>query len=511
MSDTTTHLGLKRDAVGVVQVLSQSVATVGPAAGVAGAIIVTTAYAGGSTPLAVVASLVGCLLVALSIGELSRHVSSAGGLYSYTAAGLGSRVAYLVGWGFLLAYALVPALLALILAQIVGGDLRAHLGAPEWIWIPLALAVCIIAWVANYRGVQVSTRLSVILASVEMAVFAVLSIALIVRAGHHNTFGVFAPNNGNAHGGGSVLTGMIYAIFGYLGFDAAASLGEEARAPKRTIRRAVIFSLLLVGAFYTLCYYAATVYFGPAKMASPTHGFLTLNGGDPWSGLAKELWSFGLVIVAVVIATSALGSANGGMSVSSRLIYSAARSAFLPRRLGRVHRSHLTPHIAVHFTGILSVVLVLLLGSNWVTGGVLAGVAFLATVVTILFVLTYILVCVSAIAFYARRRRDEWSIMRHAVLPAIGAAFFVAVLIAAFGIDLGGLGIAPLVGSARWAVPTVLGWLAVGVLALVVMSVRYPDRLTAFGKLFAGPAEPPPDDGAAPDTAPSPSRTIPTR
>lgn len=88
MATVGHHTALKRDAIGLVSVLSQSVATVGPAVGVAGAIIVTT-YAGASTPLAVVLSLAGCLLVAVAIGGLSRHVSSAGGLYSNTAAGPG--------------------------------------------------------------------------------------------------------------------------------------------------------------------------------------------------------------------------------------------------------------------------------------------------------------------------------------------------------------------------------------------------------------------------------------
>ena len=44
------------------------------------------------------AALVACLLVATSIGQLGRHLPSAGGLYLYVARGIGSTVGFLVAW-----------------------------------------------------------------------------------------------------------------------------------------------------------------------------------------------------------------------------------------------------------------------------------------------------------------------------------------------------------------------------------------------------------------------------
>ena len=43
---------------------------------------------------------------------------------------------------------------------------------------------------------------------------------------------------------------MIFCLLAFIGFEAAAPLGEETREPRRTIPRAVIWSTILVGAFY---------------------------------------------------------------------------------------------------------------------------------------------------------------------------------------------------------------------------------------------------------------------
>jgi len=72
--------GLHRDAVGLVPVLFQSVANMAPGAAVAFSILFAAPYAGGATPLAVLIGLGLCLLVAVTIGQMAKHLPSAGGL-----------------------------------------------------------------------------------------------------------------------------------------------------------------------------------------------------------------------------------------------------------------------------------------------------------------------------------------------------------------------------------------------------------------------------------------------
>lgn len=79
--------GLAREAIGLREVFFQSVTHMAPAAAVAFSIIVGANFASGAPPLSVEFALVGCLLVAISIGQLAKHLPSAGGSYTYTARG----------------------------------------------------------------------------------------------------------------------------------------------------------------------------------------------------------------------------------------------------------------------------------------------------------------------------------------------------------------------------------------------------------------------------------------
>jgi amino acid transporter len=81
--------GLSSNAVGLVPVVFQSIANMAPGASVAFSILFAAAYAGGATPLAVLVGLGLCLLIAITIGQMAKHLPSAGGLYTYNARGLG--------------------------------------------------------------------------------------------------------------------------------------------------------------------------------------------------------------------------------------------------------------------------------------------------------------------------------------------------------------------------------------------------------------------------------------
>ena len=119
MAATTTSVpgdrapSLERDAIGLPEVLFQSITHMAPAVATALSIGAATVFAGGLTPLAVVFAMVACLFTAYSIGQLARHLPSAGGMYTYVARGLGPFFGWLMAWAFALAEPLIaPILLA---------------------------------------------------------------------------------------------------------------------------------------------------------------------------------------------------------------------------------------------------------------------------------------------------------------------------------------------------------------------------------------------------------------
>ena len=102
---------LARNAIGLPEVLFQSITHMAPAVATALSIGAATSFAGGITPLAVLFAMIAVLFTAYSMSELARHLPSAGGMYTYVGRGLGSFFGWLVAWSFALAEPLVMPLL----------------------------------------------------------------------------------------------------------------------------------------------------------------------------------------------------------------------------------------------------------------------------------------------------------------------------------------------------------------------------------------------------------------
>lgn len=470
--------GLHRDAVGLVAVLFQSVANMAPAAAVAFSILFAAPYAGGATPLAVLIGLGLCLLVAVTIGQLAKHLPSAGGLYTYNARGLGTGFGFMVGWGFLLAELVVAPGGLLILGIVVSSVFHTHLGWPTWTWAPFAAGAGMIVWFLVWRGIKLSTAASVALGVFELAVFLALAITLIVHAGPHNTAAVFSVSSHNAKGLGSVIPGVLYAVFGIIGFEAAAPLGEEARNPKRTIPRAVFFSCLAIGIFYLCCYYAATVFVGPAKM----HSFIGLGGGDPWPALATSVWGLGFIAVTIALVNSSIAGSNASAVAATRVGYALGRIRMLPRVMARVHPRFGTPSVATHVQMVLAIGYAL--GVGFAFGDPLKALVFQGTISTIVIVAIYMATGLSCIAYYLRERRSEFNPLLHGLIPFATFILFIPVLLAALGVDFAGLGITSLAWPANEAPYVIYGWLALGVLVLIYFLVTDRSRIARTGLVF---------------------------
>jgi len=474
--------GLQRDAIGLPQVLFQSITHMAPAAAVAFSIIFAVTYAGGATPLAVILALVACLTVAISIGQLARHLPSAGGLYTFSARGLHPAVGFFVAWGFMLAEPLVAPLLYLIFGNVIAVFLNNHFGTPLWLWAPFAAIAGIGVWVLVYRGVHISTQTGVYLGAFEIIVFLALAITLIVAAGSKNTLSVFSPTTGNANGWGSVFAGMVYTVLAFIRFEASLPLAEETKDPRHTIPRAVILSCVLIGVFYLICYYAAMVYFGPNVAADPKNGFFFFNGGDPWDGLAAKVWGPVSILVLLAIINSAFANSSAGANAASRVGFALGRVGILPRALAQIHPRFKTPYIAVHVQGALGIVLAIVLG--FALNSPLNAFALLGTIATLIIVLIYILTNISNLVFYVREQRAELNVLWNIVVPIVGTVIFIPVLLAAFGIDFAGLGISALTAPANAAPWVVLAWLLLGVIVFIGLSVRSPGRIQETATTF---------------------------
>src|SRR5215217_5889817 len=321
---------LREHSIGFAQVLFQSITHMAPAAAVAFSLLVGFSFAGPVLPLSVLFALGVALLIANSVGQLAKQMPSAGGLYTYTSRALGPKVGFLVGWAFLLAEPLVAPLLYLVFAATTADVFQNRLGIniPWWVWVLVAAGL---VFYLTYWGIRLSTNAGIVLGIFEIVAFLALGLYMIFAAGDENTLGVFNPANSLEGTWSGVFKGMVFSILAFIGFEAAAPLGEEARNPRRTIPRVVLASALVIGLFYLVSAYASVMGWGFDRMSSYA------ENPDPWTTMAKKYWGVGWVIIFLAIVNSAIANANAGVNAATRVIYAMGRIDVLPSAFGRTH------------------------------------------------------------------------------------------------------------------------------------------------------------------------------
>jgi amino acid transporter len=490
--------GLARDAIGLREVFFQSLTHMAPGSAVAFAIMIGANFAGGALPLSVLFAMAGCMLVAISIGQLARHLPSAGGFCTYTARGLHPVFGFLVAWGYAFVEPLVAPTLFLVFGKVVASTLQEELGwgfSPWW-WIA-ALAAAIFVFLVGYLGIRSSSRTGTLLGLFEIVVFTLLAIWLIVKAGDANTLSVFGIQFATVDGYrgiSGVIAGSVYTIIAFAGFEAAAPLAEETKDPRRTIGRAVIWSCAGIGIFYVLTTYAADVMFGPTRFGA----FAALPGGHPWVSLAREAWGVGWVLVFLAITNSALANANAGSNAATRTWFSLGRIHLLPRLLQRTHPRYQSPHVAVFAQFVLGVVVSLWLGRQFYSPFV--GFVILGTIIGAVVIGIYIIVNLACLMFYLREKRSEFNPLLHGIVPLLGILAFIPAFLVAIGVGGSVLSfISPLPYPLSVAGPVIGIWYAIGIVYLVYLSVKAPHRLRDMGRLFIEEETP---DESAPVRAP---------
>lgn len=472
----TTDDGLRRDAVGLREVLFQSVCAMAPGAAIAASIPAGAAFAGGSLPLAVLVALGACLLAALCIGELARHLPAAGSVATYTAQGLHPSVGFLVAWAYVFVEALVPPLLFLQLGFTTAATFDSEFGVGGSLWWPWVLVGAVVVGAAGYLGVQASARLGTILGAFEVLVFLVLAVLFVVKAGSANTLSVFttAHTADATPGLTGVVAASVYTVLAFSGFEAAAPLAEEARDPKRTIRTAVVGATVGIGLVYVFTTYAATVFVGPDEFAD-----FSGAGEKSWEGLARG--SFGLfwVLVFFAIINSCIANANAGSNVSTRTAFALGRIGIFPRAFALVHPTHRSPYLAVTVQFAIGIAVALGLGLLYdpVTAFIL-----IATMIVLVVVTVYILCNLACAGYFLRVRRDELNPVLHLVVPVLGVLALVPALLTAAGLPVFSF-VAQLAAPISYAGPVVGLWLLLGVGYLLYLRATDPQRVTDVGRV----------------------------
>jgi amino acid transporter len=154
----------------------------------------------------------------------------------------------------------------------------------------------------------------------------------------------------------------------------------------------------------------------------------------------------------------------------------------LPKAFARTDRRHASPVTGIVAQNLLTVVIALPLGLGY---GPATAFQLLATILSAVMIGIYIVINISVIGYYARRQRAEFNWLAHVVLPVIGTLVLLPVLAAAMGIGGSWLKfVSPLPYPVSEAGLAVGIWFAAGLLYLVYLRAKHPDRVQAMGQVF---------------------------
>jgi amino acid transporter len=407
------HGTLRLNALTTTDVIAMAAATYAPTAALYYNTPIAAGFAGSAVPFAYILATLAMLAVAICMGQLARHLASAGGYYTWVRGALGQRVGFLVGWLVLLGpFMVVPGVYAGASSYMSTVLTRYGISVN---WLVVALILLVLVTAVNVIGVRPSVRTGLVILVTELILVTLMCVVIVAKGGASgNTLTPFTPSGVGISGIGGA---MVFGILSFVGFEAVATTGEEASRPRSSIPTALLVGVIIGGVFLTFGAYAATIGFGTSHMdqlASNTAPFDTLGQryGNPVLRAGLDIAGVTSFVASVLLTTLAV----------ARIYLAMARDHMLPSLFAQVNKRYRTPAVALVAEGILALIIFVVLGL-WV--GPQNTYGYLGTILTFAVVPVYVLIMISTFVVFWTSLRKRFNPILHVALPVIGIAVSV--------------------------------------------------------------------------------------
>ncbi len=292
----------------------------------------TAGTVGRAVPLAFFMATIGVLLVAYGFVRLSQQFNHAGSVYGFVGATMGPRAGVFAGHALLGTYVLYGVVTA-IAAGIFGSSFLGSLGffgdadPPTIAPFIIAFIALGVAFMVALAPARRGTRLLLIVEAVTVALILITSVIILLRllsntapGGQTFTLDVFSvPSDVDLS---AVALGAVFGFLSFAGFEAAATLGEEAREPRRDIPRAILGVAIFGGIYFVFVTAIEVMGFGTSPEgidAFKSSGSLLGDLGTSYIGA----WIGDLITLGAAV--SAFGCCLATLVGSSRLLFAVSR------------------------------------------------------------------------------------------------------------------------------------------------------------------------------------------
>lgn len=332
------------------------------------------------------------LLAAFAYGSLASAMPRAGGSYIYASRGLNPYLGFIASFSQWFGLSIVIGVIAYIIVPFI----RDVFVGLEWmqaadlmevasVRISIALALIWLFIYINIKGGKFYER------TVVPLMFVMFGLGIIVIISgflfDQETYVQKVPEAASFinHSEGSFdpmvfLSAAAILFSSFIGFDAIAQAGGEAKRPTKTLPKAILLAITIVGSFYflfTISMYSTVPWGYVAEQA---------QGKDITApGLISPLLPVGLSVAILFGAAIALINDLPAMLLSvSRLVFAWADDGIFPKKIAVTHKKYQTPHRALYLSGIMASVGVL--GSHF-AGDFFLGIDIMVTSMMVNFLL----------------------------------------------------------------------------------------------------------------------------
>lgn len=285
------------------------------------------------------------LIGALCYAELTTTFPNTGGDYYFLLKAFGKRMAFLFAW----ARMSVVQTGSIALLAFIFGDYAAQIHSlGEHSSVIYASIIVILLSGINILGVNMGTAAQKLLTTVE-----VLGIIIVIVVGFFflpSNFEISGTSTTGPGGLSSLSLAMVFVLLTFGGWNEAAYISAELRSGRKHMVKALILSILIITVVYLLINLAYLRGLGLTGMAQSN-----AVAGDLMENAFGEV---GLVLIAILVAVSALTSANATIFTGARSNYALGRDFPVFSMLGKWSTTNSGPVNAFLVQGIISLLLI---------------------------------------------------------------------------------------------------------------------------------------------------------
>ena len=381
------------------------------------------------TSHAVLDFAVGYLVTLLAISlvyQFSERISHAGGYYAYIGSGLGTKTGLVSGWIYTSYLVLTLSTGAASIGWLVSIYTSYFYSfiTPIYVVLLLDFTVCILMYFVTARGVTTTVRTAVIVGLIEVIAVILVSLSVIFLLGSKNSVAAISfPSITGLH---PFFLGFIVGSFeSYAGYGGMLTLSEEAKLPKKTVKKALIVSTSLAALCFILSTYITEVGWGLNNLASLVN--LTLPG---FAVIGKYLGiGIATVILILILLAQYISPMMAGSS-GSRVIFALSRDGGLPNVFQKLN-SKQAPSTAALFTSIVGAAIIVVATIPMIivygyADGIFDTVLVLATMLTISSMVIHIMTGISMPIFF--KKIAKLSIFKQIVAPVATIIVFIVAM-----------------------------------------------------------------------------------